>query len=210
MWPLQGSCGLPGPNSGGLSRPLPKKLSSERKEEQVKDKGHGGHAIVPMYSVVILSRWDSISTFKLYKNRKGLRFTPVILCKESILSNPLPLSQGPLPSCILEMLIPRAKRNKLDPTTCQAWIFLAFEPKYQAENGKEVPSLFISTISLYLSLWKTTESLCVRMYVFFIYIYAYVCIMHVILVATGNLLWKCNFYLEKETRKTCLVPQCSS
>lgn len=168
-------------------------LQWKRKEMQVKDKGHGARAVVSMYSVVILNRWGSINTFKLFKNRKGLRFWPVSLHEESILSNPLGLSQSPLPSYTLEMLIPRTKKSELDPPKCKHGYF-CFWTKISGRKWAR-GAIFVYFHHLYLSLWKTTENLCVRMYVFFIYIYAYVCIMNVSLVATGNLLWKCNFYM---------------
>lgn len=146
---------------------------------QVKDKGHGARN-----SIVILNRWGSVSTFKLQENRKGLRFRLVIWCEESILPNPLPLSQGHLPSLPLEILIPRAKRNKL-----------AFGPRI---SGRKRAGDAIFAYFHYRSLpfpLKTTERLCVRMYVFFIYSYACIHIINAILVATESLLRKCSFYM---------------
>lgn len=48
-------------------------------------------------SIVIFDRWASINTFKLYKDRKGLRFRLLIRCEKTALPNSLPASQGHLP-----------------------------------------------------------------------------------------------------------------
>lgn len=145
---------------------------------QVKDRGHGARN-----SIVILNRWGSVSTFKLQENRNGLSFRLVIWSEESILPNPLPLSQVHLPSLPLEMLIPRAKRNKL-----------AFGPRISGrKRARDAIFAYFHYRSL-LSLWPT-ERLSVRMYVFFIHSYACIHIINAILVATESLLWKCSFYM---------------
>lgn len=121
-----------------------------------------------LFSIIIPNWWDSINTFKLYKNRKELRLRLVIWCEESILPNPLPFPQGHLPSLILEMLIPRAKRSK--PGFKGTYAFFGFWTKSIGQEISKRCHLCLSTFPfekpLEVCMW---ECICI----FYLYLHLY-------------------------------------
>lgn len=148
--------------------------------------------------MVIFNRWGSINTFKLYKDKNRLRFSLLIWCEKIALPNPLPTSQGHLPFLTLGIAYLKNIEQQTHLPTCQAsdthTDFWLLDQLCQARNGQEIPSLLISTMSLFSPLKNHWKFVYDNVYVFF-YMYAPILIINTLMVATGNLLWKCNFYI---------------
>lgn len=142
-------------------------------------------------SIVIFNRWASINTFQLYKDRKGLRFRPLIWCEKTAIPNPLPTSQGHLPFLTLGIADFKSTEKQIRPTNVPGFRqthFWLSDQVCQARNGQEMPSLLISTMSLFSPLKNHWKFVYENVYVPFFYIYAHIFIINTLLVATGNLL----------------------
>lgn len=130
---------------------------------------------IAINSIVAFNRWDSINTFQPYKERKGLRFRPSIWCEKTALPNPLPTSQGHLPFFTLETADFKSREKQIRPTNMpgfrHTYTFLAFEQSVSGRNWAR-DAIFAHFDFLYFHPWKTTGSLCMRMYVCF---YLYLC-----------------------------------
>lgn len=122
--------------------------------------------------IVIFNRWASINTFKLYKDRKGLRFRSLIRCEKTAFPNPLPASQGHLLFLTLGIADFKSTEKQARPTNVpdlRQTPFWLLEQVSQARNWQEMPSLLISTVSLFSNPSEKPLEVCfMRMYLGFL------------------------------------------